>query len=196
MICFKSRLEQQLEGVLALPPGVAEALEVHYEQLLRWNQRINLTGIRDPAEIVVRHYAESLYLAGLLPSGALRLADVGSGAGFPGVPIAAYRPDCTVMLVESVGKKCVFLRQSTSHLPNVMVHQGRAESLREPVDWVVARAVRWQLVMSVADKLAASVALLIGEPEARQVMQVGGRRWECHPIPWSKRSYAVLGWRE
>ena len=79
-----------------LAEGQAAALAAHYELLCRWNKVLNLTRIEGLEEAVERHYAESLFVARYLPPGAWSIADIGSGAGFPGFPIAIVRPECTV----------------------------------------------------------------------------------------------------
>src|SRR5262245_54597910 len=105
--------------------------------MMQWNQKINLTRITEVDEVVERHYRESLYLASQLPAGELRIADVGSGAGFPGIPIGIARPECDVTLIESVRKKAVFLKEATRGLGNFRVLASRAEDINEQFDWVV-----------------------------------------------------------
>ena len=109
--------------------------------LVRWNKRFNLTAIREETAIVERHYCESLFLGTHLSQGHLRIADVGSGAGFPGVPVAVQRPDCAVTLIESHQRKAVFLRESTRGLANVRVSCQRAEEVEDEFDWAISRAV-------------------------------------------------------
>src|ERR1035441_7985957 len=89
--------------------------------LLRWNQKLNLTSIRNREEAIQRHYGESLFLGMRLPPGAWKIADIGSGAGFPGFPVAVLRPDCQVTLIESHQRKAVFLRESSRKQPNIRV---------------------------------------------------------------------------
>ena len=139
------------------------ALEAHYELMLRWNAKLNLTRITDRVEAWERHYKESMFLAHKLPPGPLRIADVGSGAGFPGIPIAIVRPECHVTLIESHQRKAVFLREATRDLPNVRVLGVRAESVTEQFDWIVSRAVSPEDVVKL--KLAPNIALLTGRNE-------------------------------
>jgi 16S rRNA (guanine(527)-N(7))-methyltransferase RsmG len=136
-----------------------KCLAAHYELLLRWNRTLNLTKVRSLSDIVRLHYCESLALSRILPRGHLRIADVGSGAGFPGIPLAVARPDCAICLVESHHRKAVFLREATRGLCNAHVFVGRAEETRENFDWLVARAVNPQTVLDLS--LAPSVALLL-----------------------------------
>ena len=98
---FAELLLERLGSWVPLAPEQVRVLERHYELMVRWNKVLNLTAVREVAEIVERHYCESLFLGSHLPAGALRIADVGSGAGFPGIPVAILRPECPVTLIES-----------------------------------------------------------------------------------------------
>src|SRR6185437_7191560 len=106
-------------------------LSLYLDLLLKWNARTNLTAIRDPKEIVRRHFCESLFAARHLASDTPALLDLGSGAGFPGLPIALLYPQIHVTLAESQNKKATFLREvvRTLELPHVEVWSGRAEAL-------------------------------------------------------------------
>jgi 16S rRNA (guanine527-N7)-methyltransferase len=113
-------------------------------------------------EAVERHYCESLFLGAHLPPGCLRIADIGSGAGFPGFPVAVLRPDCSVTLIESHQRKAVFLREASRKLPNVRVLARRAEDVGEQFDWAISRAVSYKDLASFLKNLTASVDLLTG----------------------------------
>jgi len=138
---FKSLLTLEFSPYGALTPQQLTLLEGHYRLLLRWNRKMNLTRITGLGDAVRYHYCESLYLATRLPKGPLRIVDVGSGAGFPGIPVAILRPECTVELVESHQRKAVFLREAGRELRNVGVRAERAEELTEFYDWTISRAV-------------------------------------------------------
>ena len=119
-----------------VPAALLPQLSTYLDLLLKWNARTNLTAIRDPEEIVRRHFGESLFAARHLDPatpgfGAGALLDVGSGAGFPGIPIALLRPGIQVTLAESQSKKSSFLREAlrTLNLPNAEVWAARAEAL-------------------------------------------------------------------
>ncbi len=115
---------------LLLPPG-AEVLLLRYLSLMqKWNRVFNLTAIRDPESMVTHHLLDSLAVLPHLPLHA-SVADVGSGAGLPGLPLAIARPQDSVLLVEAVGKKASFLDQARIELglSKVSVHCGRAEEL-------------------------------------------------------------------
>ena len=159
---FADVLRERLAGVVELSPGQVEALEAHYQLLLRWNRTLNLTSIKKTEEAVERHYCESLFLGTHLPQGRLRIADIGSGAGFPGFPVAVLRPDCSVTLIESHQRKAVFLREASRNVPNVRVLATRAEDVDEQFDWAISRAVSYKDLASFLKKLAPSVDLLTG----------------------------------
>ena len=122
-----------------------------YEELLmEWNEKFNLTAIREPEIIRVKHFLDSLTcILAMRNLTAERVIDVGTGAGFPGLPLKVFYPDIQLTLVESIGKKARFCQMvsDTLHFERVTVWTGRAEELahqaeqRESYDWAVARAV-------------------------------------------------------
>jgi len=163
---FRDLLRAEFRPYAELSNQQLDALEQHYNLLTQWNKRLNLTRIEGILESVRFHYCESLYLGLKLPAGPLRVADFGSGAGFPGFPIAVLRPDLQVALIESHQRKSVFLREAVRGLPNTRVLSSRAEELNEEFDWVVSRAVLPSDVL--ASKLAPGYALLLAEMDAPQ----------------------------
>ncbi len=186
-----------------LSPETVSELIGHYELLVRWNKALNLTSIAGLEEAVLRHYCESLFLGIHLPTSPVSVLDVGSGAGFPGIPMAILRPDCRFTLVESHQRKAVFLREATRHLANVRVAACRAEKLEGAFDWVVSRAVKWPDVLKVADPRAklsgaivpvCSIGLLLGQEDAAEVVLQPMFSWrEVIPLPWGHRRVLVLG---
>ena len=130
----------------------------HQDLLARWNQKLNLV-----SQLEERHYLESLFLGSRLPQDPLRIADIGSGAGFPGYPVAVLRPDCNIALIESHQRKSVFLRDVSRETKNVRVLANRAEQVREKFDWVISRAVRYADIRKALQSLAPRVALLTGD---------------------------------
>lgn len=131
---------------LALSAGVCERLLKYTELLAKWNRTYNLTAVRDPLAMVSHHLLDSLAVLPHLAfaiAGA-RIADIGSGAGLPGIPLALARPDWHVALVESNDKKAAFLQQAKIELAlsNVEIHSGRAEAWRpaERFAVVISRA--------------------------------------------------------
>jgi 16S rRNA (guanine527-N7)-methyltransferase len=127
-----------------IPFGLCAQLSTYLDLLLKWNARTNLTAIRDPEEIVRRHFGESLFAARHLDPGTTTLLDFGSGAGFPGLPIALLRPEIAVTLAESQNKKATFLREvvRTLALP-IEVWSDRVEAMpaTRRFDVVALRAV-------------------------------------------------------
>jgi 16S rRNA (guanine527-N7)-methyltransferase len=137
-------------GRLDLPvaAGLEDRLERHAALLRAWNARVNLTRITSPDGVAVEHMADSLACLLALPADANTLIDVGSGAGFPGLPLALARLDCAVTLLEAAGKKCQFLEAAVAVTDSsATVLHGRAEDLghdpahRAAYDVAVARAV-------------------------------------------------------
>jgi 16S rRNA (guanine(527)-N(7))-methyltransferase RsmG len=180
-------LSEVLGRWFELEPAQWKALEAHYELLCRWNKVLNLTRIEHPEEAAERHYGESLFLAHQLPAGNWRIADVGSGPGFPGFPVAVARPGCCVTLIESHQRKAVFLREATRGLPNAVVLAKRANEVEPRFDWVVSRAVSYADLATCLPNLASHVALLTGIEEPPSSL---GFSWEPPiPLPWGKQRF-------
>ncbi|HVR81986.1 MAG TPA: 16S rRNA (guanine(527)-N(7))-methyltransferase RsmG [Luteimonas sp.] len=144
---FPAALRTELDAGLAalgLDPALAPPLLAYLTLLDRWNRTYNLTAIRDPREMVGKHLLDSLAMHPFL-QGTESLADLGTGAGLPGIPLAIAKPGLQVTLVESNGKKARFLREAvrTLQLHNARVAETRAEVLDEPAafDAITARAL-------------------------------------------------------
>ena len=172
-------LEPFLEGQ-SLSPEHLSHISTYVDILTRWNTRINLTAIRDPEQIVTRHFGESLFAARHLFPGpaqkAIEVADLGSGAGFPGLPIKLWAPNVSLTLIESNHKKATFLRETVRSLTltGANVQNARAESLpAHSYDVVTLRAVeRFDAILPVASSLvteAGRLALLIGTAQLAQL---------------------------
>lgn len=194
---FAETLKARLNGVLPVAPDQIAELERHYDLMVRWNRTLNLTAVRDMVQAVERHYCESLFLAARLPQGNLKMADIGSGAGFPGFPIAVLRADCEVTLIESHRRKAVFLREATRQMRNVRVLDCRAEDVAQRFDWVVSRAVDVTNMQGLLAGLAPRVALLGGERVPEQPgggREAGHWQWE-EPVrlPWGDRRWLWMG---
>ncbi|HEX3879474.1 MAG TPA: 16S rRNA (guanine(527)-N(7))-methyltransferase RsmG [Bryobacteraceae bacterium] len=191
---FADVLRERARGIADLTDSQVATLQSHYDLMVRWNKVLNLTTIKDLAEVVDRHYVESLFLGTHLPSGPLTIADVGSGPGFPGFPVAVLRADCHITLIESHQRKAVFLREASRSLPNVKVISQRAEAIAGAFDWVISRAVSYQDLGSSMPKLAGrGVALLTGHEEPPPAW---GFAWqETLPIPPGKSRWLRLGTR-
>jgi 16S rRNA (guanine527-N7)-methyltransferase len=139
-------LSPELEAgltLLGLPTALAPRLLDYLALLDRWNRTYNLTAVRDPREMLTKHLLDSLAMHRFLDGE--RLADLGTGPGLPGIPLAIAKPSLRVALVESNGKKARFLREAvrTLELGNARVLESRAESVDEPgaFDVVTARAL-------------------------------------------------------
>lgn len=130
-------------GVLGLPVGAHDKFRAYLELLLRWNQRLSLTAVRKPDQIIQRHFVECAFVAQRLPRDIADLLDYGSGAGLPGIPIAICRPEIRVTLAEAHGKKASFLREALRVLSlEGEVYDGRVETMPErQFDAVAMRAV-------------------------------------------------------
>jgi 16S rRNA (guanine527-N7)-methyltransferase len=136
---------------LELTPAQLAAFQTYADELRAWNEKFNLTAIRDLEGIRIKHFLDSLSVLKALrgPAAPARLVDVGTGAGFPGLPIKIVCPQMHVTLVEATGKKVKFCEHivETLKLSGVTVIKARAEELgrdpahREQYDWAAARAV-------------------------------------------------------
>jgi 16S rRNA (guanine527-N7)-methyltransferase len=150
-------------GEPELDPELARRFGLYLSLLVRWNARLNLTGIRDEEEILSRHFVESIACARAIPAGVSTLLDFGSGAGLPGIPIALCRPEISVTLAESQTKKAAFLREAVRTLGlNTVVYGQRAETLQTGFGGVAMRAVdRMERAVAAAAGLVASHGWLI-----------------------------------
>jgi 16S rRNA (guanine527-N7)-methyltransferase len=156
-------------GNTAVPAEMYARLSTYLDLLIKWNARTNLTAIREPEEIVRRHFGESLFTGAQLASRVAQdatLMDFGSGAGFPGLPIQLLLPVLRVTLAESQGKKASFLREAVRTLSlNTEVWAGRVEALGD----VSGRARQFDVVtMRAVDDMGRAIV------EARQRVTPGG----------------------
>jgi len=160
-------LKPYVQGGVA--PQQAAQLVDYLELLLKWNARTNLTAIRDPDEIVRRHFGESLFLGAHLRD-CSTLLDFGSGAGFPGVPVQLLRPEIAVTLAESQGKKAAFLREVVRHFGlQTEVWASRVEAMpsERRFDAVALRAVdKMDSAVREAAARASGCMLILGTSRA------------------------------
>jgi 16S rRNA (guanine(527)-N(7))-methyltransferase RsmG len=189
---FSELLNQWFE----LSEAQIDQLFLHYDMLQRWNQRMNLTTVKPGVETVIRHYCESLFFSSHLPVPNERISvlDLGSGAGFPGIPMAVLKPEWKVVLIESSTRKSVFLRESSRHLPNVSVTAERMEETSARGDWAVARAVDPGQVLDNIPRLAPNLGLMLGEDDFLRIRPDSRIAWE-EPLrlPWGDRRLCVYG---
>ena len=192
-------------GEFQVTPNGQQVMYIQqYITILRhWNEKLNLTAIRDPLEILYRHFCESMFAAVAVPVENGRFADIGSGPGFPGIPLKIFRPELELFLVESNIKKGTFLAEVIRELGlgNTHVLINRYEELGEelaPLDFVCSRALGefgTFLEWAASDSVAASRAILwIGGRDLEEVRK--SDRWEWQePIamPQSLQRYLLVG---
>jgi 16S rRNA (guanine527-N7)-methyltransferase len=182
-----------------------ECVRVHLELLLRWNQRVNLTSVRTPEAMMQRHFGESFFAARqLLPRDSTQsVCDLGSGAGFPGLPIQYWAPAASLTLLEAHGKKATFLREVCRALPQltgVNVVSTRAEELAGyQAELVTLRAVEhFEEALAAALRLVAPqgrLALLIGEGQReRAISQLPAGTVSSVSLPASQQRI-LLTWQ-
>jgi 16S rRNA (guanine527-N7)-methyltransferase len=191
------------EFQISVSPQQVVLIQRYIGTLLRWNEKLNLTAIRDPLEILYRHFCESMFAAGAIPVDKGRLADIGSGPGFPGIPLKIIRPELELCLVESNIKKGTFLAEVVRELQliNTRVLISRYEELGEelsPLDYVCSRAVgEFQPFLEWAGServQAQQVILWIGGRDLEEVRKL--RNWEWQEpmlIPKSLQRYLLVG---
>jgi len=189
---------------LELTDAHLSQLSTYLDLLLKWNKKMNLTAVREPEQIVQRHFGESLFAASLVASAcpaARTLADIGSGAGFPGIPIKIAVLHLHVTLIESQHKKATFLREvvRSLNLSEIQVGNVRAEELDSTVDIVTLRAVEsFGQVLPIADRLLekpGTLALLIGATQVDKAKSLLPNFVWANPraIPESDRRVVLLG---
>ncbi len=203
------------EEPAVLSPLQLNHISTYIDILLHWNTRINLTAIRNPEEIVTRHFGESLFAAGHLfprvssPYSAVKaseLADLGSGAGFPGIPIKLWAPEIRLTLIESNHKKATFLREVVRSLTltDVDVQNYRAADIpgAPAFDVVTLRAVeRFADILPIAKRLVAPggrLTLLVGAFQVEDAhAALPDLSWQDPiPIPLSRSRVLLLAKRE
>jgi 16S rRNA (guanine527-N7)-methyltransferase len=184
-------------------PSQCDAIRTYIDLLLRWNSRISLTTVTDPDEILRFHIGESIAAISVVPIEKGRLADVGSGAGFPGVPLALFLPHLDVTLIESNAKKATFLSevQRQLNLHRVSVFRGRAEDLLAQgtrFDYVTARAVgkydELLLWSSRALNPVGMAILWLGDKDLTEVSSYPGWNWHApRKIVGSQKRFLLVG---
>lgn len=202
--------------VAVLSRAQLRSISTYIDLLLHWNAQINLTAVRSPEEIVTRHFGESIFAArhlfpkakaGMAPmnQGSPHVIDVGSGAGFPGLPVKIWAPQVRLTLIESNQKKIAFLREVVRSLRLTCVDAfiGRANAFTGPKGNVVTlRAVeRFESTLPVAADLvgeAGCLAMLVGEAQVRGVgALLPGLRWsEPARLPLSANRVLIIGSKE
>jgi 16S rRNA (guanine527-N7)-methyltransferase len=188
-------------GLEPLNENAIGKLSAYVSLILRWNARVNLTGIRTEDAIISRHLVESISISSRLPHSVRSLVDFGSGAGLPGIPIAICRPEIHVTLAESQNKKAAFLMEAVRVLGlSAKVHSGRAEELKMHFDCVALRAVdKMAEAVSSAERLVAPggwLALMTTESDLERLKTVTSRvlEWsEAVKLHGGERRLLALG---
>jgi len=180
-----SQISELLKPFLRQPLSSLQLQQIstYIDLLLRWNRKLNLTAIRDEEHIVTRHFGESIFAAQyIFPTGSghpdfPRVVDVGSGAGFPGLPLKLWAPQIKMTLIESTQKKATFLREAIRalSLAGTDVFADRAEKYPPAsADLVIVRAVEhFESTLQIASRLVANygrIALLIGESQKSKLV--------------------------
>jgi 16S rRNA (guanine527-N7)-methyltransferase len=182
---------------------LCEQIRIYISLLLRWNRKVALTTITDPKEILCLHFGESFFAASAAGINEGRVADIGTGAGFPGIPIRMVRPSVKLTLVEPVGKKAAFIAEIVSNLglSGTDIMRCRMEEMSDSIrdfDFITVRALgryeellRWSKArLSQQGK----IVLLLGYNEVNKIR--GSRRWnweEPIKIPDSRARFVLIG---
>jgi 16S rRNA (guanine527-N7)-methyltransferase len=198
-----SELLEKFLGGDRLSARQLEQVSAYVALLLKWNAKMNLTAVREPEEMVSRHFGESLFAARLLLTDAAvgSVIDLGSGAGFPGLPLAIYAPEIPVTLIESQNKKATYLKEVVRalELKNVKVFGGRGEDFKETAELVTMRAVeKFEQSAGVAAGMVQAggrLALLIGEGQVERVALSGFEWAEPVGVPESATRVVLVGKR-
>jgi 16S rRNA (guanine527-N7)-methyltransferase len=187
-------------AIAGLPANAIDRFHSYLDLLLRWNLRLNLTAVRDPERIIRRHFVECAFAAQQLPGDIRSLLDYGSGAGFPGVPIAICRSEIRVTLAEAQGKKASFLREVSRVLGVAAeVYDGRVEAMAEArrFDAVTLRAVeKMNLAIPLAAKRAAHYLILFVTEQSASTYQLLSPEIEWQkpiPLPNSEQMMLAIG---
>jgi 16S rRNA (guanine527-N7)-methyltransferase len=201
----RSKLDIMLAeaGLPGLTETESECFAVYLELILHWNDRTNLSSVRDPDGVLRRHFVECIACARFLPDGIKSVLDYGSGAGFPGIPIAICRPELAVTLAEAQNKKAAFLHEVVRALRlAAKVYAGRAETIGSTFDCVTLRAVdRMANAIETAVGLLTPngyLAVMTTESHRDQVRNAAGPGFEWKPtmrLPASEERVLLLGSR-
>ncbi|MGA3293220.1 MAG: 16S rRNA (guanine(527)-N(7))-methyltransferase RsmG [Candidatus Acidiferrales bacterium] len=205
---MKSELsDSQIRDAL-LPYGIRaekdllDQIRAYISLLRQWDRAVSLTAVTDPIEIVRFHFGESMFAAPAVPIHSGRLADVGSGAGFPGFPLRMAVPAIDLTIIESNRKKTVFLSEVVRALKfeRVTIRRSRVEDFdpEAPFDFITARALgHYDELLAWAHRnlsQAGNIVLWLGEEDSKEVSRKPG--WNWHPpvhIPSSKGRYILIG---
>ena len=182
-----NQIQELLSPFAKLDRKLLDQTSIYIDLILKWNTRVNLTAVRNPRDIVQRHFGESFFAAThlLTSEAAESVIDLGSGAGFPGIPLAMFAPQAYVTLIESNGKKAAFLNEVVRalKLSNVTVFSQRAETYPRTADLVTLRAVE-------NFSKSAELAVRMSAPAGRLALMIGTSQTEV-----AKASHPQLLWQ-
>ena len=200
-----AEISNSLAPYLAAPladPQLAK-ISAYLKLLKKWNQTIPLTSMEDDSEIVARHFGESIFSSRFIELQTGRLADVGTGAGFPGLPLKIVCPSLRVTLIEPNLKKCAFLREvkEVLALESVEITRSTYENLALPAksfDFVASRALgSYRRLLQWSRQALApggQVVLWLGVDDSTSISRLDGWRWQLPVnIPESKRRVLLIG---
>jgi 16S rRNA (guanine527-N7)-methyltransferase len=189
-------------GIANMPEAAHSQFHAYLELLLRWNRQLSLTAVREPAEIIQRHFVECAFAARHIPPGTATLLDYGSGAGLPGIPFAICRPDIKVTLAEAHGRKASFLREAVRVLGiSGEVLDGRVEAIPESRRFsaVSMRAVeKMELAIPVASERVEKYLILFTTVRLAATYQelAPGLKWaEGIDLPNAEQRILAIGER-
>jgi 16S rRNA (guanine527-N7)-methyltransferase len=198
-----SAIAQLLQPYIQLDESRLIAISKYIDVLTKWNARINLTAVRAPKEMVQRHFGESFFVANhvLAERAVEKVIDLGSGAGFPGVPFAMLAPEARVTLIESNQKKATFLRELIFQLDlkNALVFADRGEKYAQTADVVTMRAVdSFGTTLPLAVKLVepkGRIALMVGSSQVQEAISLVKKiEWnEPVPVPGGHSRVLLVG---
>ena len=188
---------------VALSDQQLSAIATYVHLLITWNESVNLTAIEDPAEIVAKHFGESIFAASSVEFTSGRLADAGTGAGFPGLALKIAFPDLNVLLIEPNNKKCAFLTEvkRSLGLTGVDIFRGRYQEIEKSIhgfDYVCSRALgnyrdllRWARTSL---NPGGRVVLWLGTDDSVAIAKTAGWSWSVPtPMPNSQRRVIQVG---
>jgi 16S rRNA (guanine527-N7)-methyltransferase len=209
MIVIQQSLSDERIAVALSPYGFSpstvacEKIRVYIALLLRWNQRVSLTALTNISDILQVHFGESIFATSAVPIGNGRLADVGTGAGFPGIPINIARPHLDIRLIEPNVKKCAFLSEVVRALQlDAEVIRGRMETALEqcaPLNYATSRAVGyWDEILNLRNHLEINGKFVfwVGEQAIAELTAKRRELWswgEPIRIPGTIKRFLLVG---
>jgi 16S rRNA (guanine527-N7)-methyltransferase len=159
--------------------SAVEGARIHFELLIKWNRKISLTTITSPSAAARQHYFESFFAANFIRAGVTTASDIGSGGGFPGIPISLLKPDIKFTLIESDSRKAAFLGEARRQLglENLQVLNDRFENIPPCFDLVLTRAIeRFESQLSKLLEFSADseqIIFFLSESMAKQILESG-----------------------